>query len=398
MIPHIDAEIGISTFSTKFKGCGGIIREKAEDFVVSEILSKKTLDTISQNSGYTVYKLKKHNLDTSHALNEIFRKYRLKLKALGLKDSFAFTEQFVCSLNKSKSLSHLSEKKYSLEKIGFVKKPLSKKNMIGNNFKIKITDASSDFSKFDEYEKILNYFGYQRFGSKRPITHLIGKEIIKKNYEKAIQILLSFTSKYDSEENTMIRKQLSDKSNFSKLVKDIPSKMDLEKIVVNEMIKHNDAIKALRALPIFIRRFFIQAYQSLIFNKTLSLAFNEGENLFSPQKQDVCFDKNGILGKFSDDLDQRLTIPLVGYGYYKKTRFHNYISKILKAEDVQPKDFFLKEMQESSNEGGFRNSSIKCQEFSISGNIVEFTLSRGSYATMVMREIMKPSDPIIAGF
>jgi len=398
VIPHIDAEIGISTFSTKFKGCGGKIREKAEDFVVSEILSKKTLDTISQNSGYTVYKLKKHNLDTSHALNEIFRKYRLKLKALGLKDAFAFTEQFVCSLNKSKSLSHLSEKKYSLEKIGFVKKPLSKKDMIGNNFKIKITDASSDFSNFDEYEKILNYFGYQRFGSKRPVTHLIGKEIIKKNYEKAIQILLSFTSKYDSKENTMIRKQLSDKSNFSKLVKDIPSKMDLEKIVVNEMIKHNDTIKALRALPINIRRFFIQAYQSLIFNKTLSLAFNEGENLFSPQKGDVCYDKNGILGKFSDDMEQRLTIPLVGYGYYKKTRFDNYISKILKAEDVQPKDFFLKEMQELSNEGGFRNSSINCQEFSISGTLVEFTLSRGSYATILMREIMKPSDPIIAGF
>ena len=398
MIPHIDAEIGISTFSTKFKGCGGKIREKAEDFVVSEILSKKTLDTISQNSGYTVYKLKKHNLDTSHALNEIFRKYRLKLKALGLKDSFAFTEQFVCSLNKSKSLSHLSEKKYSLEKIGFVKKPLSKKDMIGNNFRIKITNASSDFSNFNEYEKILNYFGYQRFGSKRPVTHLIGKEIIKKNYEKAIQILLSFTSKYDSKENTVIRKQLSDKSKFSKLVKDIPPKMDLEKIVVNEMIKHNDTIKALRALPINIRRFFIQAYQSLIFNKTLSLAFNEGENLFSSQKGDVCYDKNGILGKFSDDMEQRLTIPLVGYGYYKKTRFDNYISKILKAEDVQPKDFFLKEMQELSNEGGFRNSSINCQEFSISGTLVEFTLSRGSYATILMREIMKPSDPIIAGF
>ena len=89
---------------------------------------------------------------------------------------------------------------------------------------------------------------------------------------------------------------------------------------------------------------------------------------------------------------------MVGYGYYKKTRFDKYISKILKAEDVQPKDFFLKEMQELSNEGGFRNSSINCQEFSISGTLVEFTLSRGSYATILMREIMKPSDPIIAGF
>lgn len=398
MIPQIDDELGISTYSTKFKGCGGKIRENAEDFVVSEILSKKTLDTISQNSGYAVYKLKKHNLDTNHALDEIFRKHRVKLKALGLKDAFAFTEQFVCSINKSKSLSNLSENKYSLEKIGFVKKPLSKKDMIGNNFKITVTDASSDFSNFDEYDKILNYFGYQRFGSKRPMTHLIGNEIIRKNYEKAIQILLSFTSKYDSQENTKIRKQLSDKSNFSKIVKDIPSKMDLEKTAVNEMIKHNDPIKALRALPISIRRFFVQAYQSFIFNKTLSLAFNEGENLFSPQHGDVCFDKNGILGKFSDDVTQRLAIPIVGYGYYKKTRFDNYISKILKIEDVQPKDFFLKEMQELSNEGGFRNSSINCQDFSISGTIAEFTLSRGSYATMVMREIMKPSDPIVAGF
>lgn len=398
MIPQIDNELGISVYSTKFKGCGGKIREKAEAFVVSEILSKKTRDTISQNSGYAVYKLKKHNLDTNHALDEIFRKHRVKLKALGLKDSFAFTEQFVCSINKSKSLSNLSEKKYSLENIGFVKKPLSKKDMIGNNFKITVANASSDFSNFDEFDKILNYFGYQRFGSKRAMTHLIGNEIIKKNYEKAIQILLSFTSKYDSEENTKIRKQLADKSNFSKIVKVIPSKMDLEKIAVNEMIKHNDPIKALRALPISIRRFFVQAYQSFIFNKTLSLAFDEGENLFSPQHGDVCFDKNGILGKFSDDVTQRLAIPLVGYGYYKKTRFDNYISKILRIEDVQPKDFFLKEMQELSNEGGFRNSSINCQDFSISEDTVEFTLSRGSYATIVMREIMKPSDPIIAGF
>ena len=69
-----------------------------------------------------------------------------------------------------------------------------------------------------------------------------------------------------------------------------------------------------------------------------------GGSYDNPKNGDVCYDKNGILGKFSDDMEQRLTIPLVGYGYYKKTRFDKYISKILKAEDVQPKDFFLKEM------------------------------------------------------
>ena len=55
-------------------------------------------------------------------------------------------------------------------------------------------------------------------------------------------------------------------------------------------------------------------------------------------------------------------------------------------------------MQELSNEGGFRNSSIYCQDFSVNNNIVYFTLSRGSYATILLREIMKSEDPILAGF
>ena len=86
------------------------------------------------------------------------------------------------------------------------------------------------------------------------------------------------------------------------------------------------------------------------------------------------------------------------YSYYKKTRFHYQISKILEDEEISPKDFFLKDMQEISNEGGFRNSSIQCDDVQVNENVIAFTLSRGSFATMVLREIMKPEDPILAGF
>ena len=48
-------------------------------------------------------------------------------------------------------------------------------------------------------------------------------------------------------------------------------------------------------------------------------------------------------------LDQRLALPFVGYSYYKKTRFDYQISKILKQEEITPKDFFIKEMQEVSS-------------------------------------------------
>jgi len=174
--------------------------------------------------------------------------------------------------------------------------------------------------------------------------------------------------------------------------------MDLERILVSEMINHNDPLKAMRALPITIRRFFVQAYQSYLFNKTLSMAYENGEDLFSPQEGDVCYDKNGMLGKFVKGLSQNLSVPMVGYAYYKKTRFHYYISKILESEEITPKDFYLKEIQELSNEGGYRNCSIICTDHSINDGTVSFSLSRGSFATIVLREIIKPADPIISRF
>lgn len=398
MIPKIDSEIGISVYTTSFAGCGGKIKSKDDDFLVSEVLSKNTIQNISADGDYAVYKLKKHGIDTTHSLANIFKKYNLRLKSLGLKDAAAVTEQYVCSEKKLNSIAKISENKYSLERIGFVKKPLSKKDMIGNQFKIKITDTSIDISKFNEFDKVLNFYGYQRFGSKRPVTHLIGKALLQQDYTKAVNLLLSFTSEYDSPENTKLRKNLSDKSNYSKLLDEIPFQMDLERIVVNQMIQDDDPKKAMRALPLAIRRFYLQAYQSFLFNKTLSMAFIDGEDLFLPQHGDVCYDKNGIIGKFSNEPGQRLSIPFVGYSYYKKTRFHYQISKILESEEVSPKDFFLKEMQEISSEGGFRNSSIKCDDIDITNDLIRFTLSRGSYATIVMREVMKPKDPIDAGF
>ncbi len=398
MIPKLDSQIGISVYSTNFKGIGGKIKAAPEDFEVSEIISDKTLKLITELGDYAVYKLKKKNIDTNHAISDVFRKKGLRLKALGLKDAYAVTEQFVCSNNKRKSIESYTSLKYSIEKIGYVKKPLSKKNMIGNHFKIKIVDCKNNLSNFTEQGKILNFYGYQRFGSKRPVTHLVGKAIIQRDFDKAVEMILSFTSPFDSNKNNEIREKLSDKTNYKKYLEQIPPQMDIERIVLREMIESDDPQKSIRQIPLSLRRFYIQAYQSFLFNCTLSSASSDGENLFEPQEGDVCFDFNGILGKYIKDVNQRLAIPFVGSSYYKKTRFDNQISKILEFEKISPKDFFIKEMQEVSNEGGFRQAVISCSDYSSDDNTLEFTLSRGSFATILLREIMKPEDPLKAGF
>jgi len=398
MIPEIDSRIGIDVYSTEFNGIGGKIRVNDEDFMVSEVLSETSQRLIKEVSGYAVYKLTKRKIDTNHALSDIFRKKRIRLKSLGLKDAAAITEQYVCSTNKSNAIENFSAQRYSLSKIGFVKKPLSKKDMVGNHFKIKISDCSDGLENFSEQNRILNFYGYQRFGSKRPITHLIGKAILQRRFDKVIDIILSYTSPFDSKENTEIREKLSDRNNYSKYFDKIPPQMDIERIVLKEMVSTNDPIKSFKAIPLSLRRFYIQAYQSYLFNKTLSNSFLAGEDVFGPQEGDVCFDSKGIIGKYLKGLDQILAIPFIGYSYYKKTRFDYYISKILEFEEIRPKDFFIKEMQEISSEGGFRQASMNCSDFTAKNNTVEFTLSRGSFATILLREIMKPKDPISSGF
>ena len=398
MIPKLDSQIGITVYSTQFPGIGGKIRVEPKDFQVTELISKKAQNSINDQNGYAVYKLKKKKIDTNHALSGIFKQKGIRLKSLGLKDASAITEQFVCSGNKGRAIENFSTEKYSLEKIGFVKKPLSKKDMIGNHFKLKITECQNGLSAFTEYDKILNFYGYQRFGSKRPVTHLIGKAILQRDFKKAVSLILSFTSTYDSKENTEIREKLSDEENYEKYFDQVPFQMDIERMVLKEMIEHREPIRAIRIIPVSLRRFYVQAYQSFIFNQSLSAAFLDGENLFEAQSGDVCFDSHGIIGKYVKGLEQNLALPFVGYSYYKKTRFDFQISKILQQEEISPKDFFIKEMQEVSSEGGFRQAAIHCSNYSSNDDVVEFSLSRGSFATILLREIMKPEDPIIAGY
>ena len=397
MIPEIDSEVGLSVYSTKFSGSKGKIKQSNKDFQVSEVISEKALGTISEDNGLSVYLLTKNGIDTTHALHDIEKRYGLSLRALGLKDSNAVTEQFVQTKTVSRSLEKIEGKKYSLKRIGFSKKPIAKQDMLGNKFRIKISD-STNISQFDEYDKILNFFGYQRFGSKRPITHLVGKAIIQKNYQKAIDFLLGYSSKYDSDENNHYRKLISERKSDSEVIDELPKSMDIEITILKSLVKSDDQKIAIRKIPLQMRRFYVQAYQSYIYNKTLSMAFAYEEDLFLPQESDVCYDRTNKLGKFQNELGQRLTVPLVGHSYFKKTRFDYYIQKILEEEEILPSDFLIKDFQEISAEGGFRNSSIQCDDFQASNDTVEFQLSRGSYATIVIREILKPEDPLSCGF
>ena len=96
--------------------------------------------------------------------------------------------------------------------------------------------------------------------------------------------------------------------NYGKYFDKVPLQMDIERMVLKEMIEHGEPIRAIRIIPVSLRRFYVQAYQSFIFNQSISAAFLDGENLFEAQSGDICFDSHSIIGKYGKGPDQKLAL------------------------------------------------------------------------------------------
>ncbi|HEX5518850.1 MAG TPA: tRNA pseudouridine(13) synthase TruD [Candidatus Nitrosocosmicus sp.] len=446
--PEIDILAGIKYYSTSFKGIGGAIKKNNDDFYVKEIINQNFLNDLSEKKLdkyiFPVYEMEKKGLDSNHAVIVLKRKLGSNFKIVGIKDAKATTVQYTSSDNNYKKIiKYIKIGQIDLHFLGFSKKPIEKSLLIGNRFIIKINNpkdkSRNNLSNFiSEINDIGNFYGLQRFGSGRLVTHLVGKAILKKEFDKAIDILLTYTTKFDSKFSIEIREKLKDIKNNPSIIKTIPKGMDIEKKIAEEVIKGKESISVLRSIPINIRRLFVQAYQSFIFNNALSTSIENEYSLTKCEKNDLCFEviDRIVFGKIKkfENFDNSAAavassvaaslapayssssssssssrcerIPIIrlpGYAFQpSKNRFDTIIKDILNNENTTAKDFFIKEMQELSEAGGFRQAAFVSKNFKYTidenSTLIEFTAPKGSYATTLLREIIKPDDPISAGF
>ena len=404
-------------YSTNFAGINGTIKETNEEFQVSEIidyafLKPPNFSPVQNNEHrFPLYLLEKHNIDSNHAVIEIKKQSGLKLRIMGIKDAKAETSQYASSEQTKNLPKYITTPKTKLNLLGFLRISLSKSALIGNSFKIKINQTSDNNIQpfLLELNKIANFYGLQRFGSERMVTHLVGKALLERNYNKAIEYLLSYTTKYDSKFSKEIRERSRDPNNYQKLIKIMPKGMDLERLILYALVEGKDSIAVLRSVPINIRRLFVQAYQSYVFNKCLSNALLCNEDIQKCKDGDLCFEIErplvfGKIRKFREGIDSNNdvmpAIRLVGYNYQPgKNRFDRITKRILSDENISPSYFYLKDLQELSLQMGFRQTLLCCSEFSHFDMLdLSFKLPKGSYATVLLRELIKPVDPIKAGF
>lgn len=414
-VPKIEKLAGIECYCTDFEGTGGSIKIGNDGFRVSELVDESLADSTSQffddRHRYPIYVLEKHDIDSNHALFEIERECHIRLRVMGIKDAKAVTTQYAGSDKvMNNPPSELKTRHTCLTLKGFTRRPLGKEFLVGNRFEITIHDPrSQDLSFFiPEISRIANFYGLQRFGSERLVTHLIGREIVKRNFERAVELLLSYTTEYDTPMSREIRNRSADPANYEKVLRMLPRGMDIERQVLSALVAGKDAAVALRAVPITIRRLFVHAYQAYIFNKCLNAAVTNGENLLRPEDGDLCFEMEGPatfgrIIKYDPAVNAKMVpaIRMVGYSFQPgRGRFENITKTILLEESVTAKDFYIKEMQELSHQGGFRQAPLWCMDFSYKQSplVVSFKLPKGSYATTLLREIIRPEDPIRNGF
>mmetsp|Transcript_39309 Transcript_39309/g.60051 ORF Transcript_39309/g.60051 Transcript_39309/m.60051 type:complete len:194 (-) Transcript_39309:453-1034(-) len=125
----------------------------------------------------------------------------------------------------------------------------------------------------------VNYFGMQRFGTYTVRTHTIGKEILRHNWENAIKLILVQTPDYlkDVREE---RKELitslfglgaPSSQDFHEALASLTPRDRLEKIILHKLTNApNDYYNAFAAISRHTRFIYIHAYQSYVWNRTVS--------------------------------------------------------------------------------------------------------------------------------
>ncbi|MFX1519294.1 MAG: tRNA pseudouridine(13) synthase TruD [Promethearchaeota archaeon] len=424
-------EIGLMGYITPQPGIGGRIKQLIEDFIVREItpdgkilpinISQEIEQSNSLNGEYTEFNIVKKDWDTHRLIHKLSRRLRVSRKRIsfaGTKDRRALTVQrmSVWKIPPSKLLE-LRIKDVKILNPSYAKTPISLGDLWGNNFTIIIRDISESTVKIEqicdlfleniqEIGGLVNFFGHQRFGSLRPITHLVGRSFIQGDFKKASEIFLTATSPLESKEVTIARKELAETEDYRNAVKKFPKGYKPELAMINHLLKHpNDFINAFRKISKELRLMFVHAIQSYLFNKFLSLRVEKGL-LLKPIEGDIVQTANGSVHLFKENRNEEesvLVAPLIGYELplFPSGIVGDLFDELLNEEEIKPSMFHIKSYPEASSKGGYRPVITPVNDFQVL-NInddpfnenkkmltITFSLRKGSYATILLRELMK---------
>jgi len=416
--------LNAQTYITRQKGIGGKIRTKNEDFYVEEIPETEP----SGNGPNTWFFIEKNGRDTLDVVLDIARELHIDRKRMGfagMKDKRAVTRQWLCVANsEAEDIEKLENELYNVKIIKIVKneKKLRIGQLIGNKFRLLIRDTENPEVDVQIANEVLqelsqrgvpNYYGWQRFGKNRSNTHIVGKMLLENDLKKVVDAYIGNPYPKEPEHIKEVR-QMYDEGKFQESLEAMPKGMRYEKMMLKTLLKEmkrkkvddidsldeNSYRQAIESLPKPLKRMFVHAYQSCLFNKTVSERAKLGIDKYV--EGDIIIDnEEHLVHEFGDEIHEKIknfefhpTAPLYGTKVpLAEGELGEMEQKILDEEGITLDEFEVPKMPKLGSHGLRRAMRFKIWDASAiatdEGVLVEFSIPKGCYATAVLREIMK---------
>lgn len=385
------------------------IKRDYTDFVVEEIPAYEA----SGHGDHIYFQIEKAGLTTMQAVRDVARALGVAPRDIGvagLKDARAVTRQFM-------SLEHADPQRIaSLEvprlRVLSVSRHTNKLrigHLRGNRFTIKLRDA--DPARLGDIRAIIdtlhrrgtpNYFGSQRFGS-RGDTWQMGEALLRGDADRAIHLMCGTPSEADTGD-VLEARRLFERGDYEAAARAWPYLFRENAKVCRAMARNGGKCrKALFAVDLNLKKFFISAYQSHLFNQVLAARVLELDRLLPGDLAYKC--DNGAVFRVEDIAAEQPradrfeispTGPQFGFRMTQPSGAAEEIeTRVREAAGVTCEDFG--KLGSLRAPGGRRPLRFQVADPAVdagsdtAGPYIElrFTLPSGCYATSVLREICK---------
>ena len=401
-----------------FPGIGGTIKNRAEDFFVQEIPLYEP-----SGAGEHVYcEIQKVSLTTFEAVNRIAAALGMSSRDIGfagLKDAKAVSRQVLSIVGTSEqAVMGLNVPGVTINWAIRHENKLRLGHLAGNRFAIKVRDVNpTDVVKLrpvvDRLARIgmPNYFGEQRFG-RRNDNDKLGAALIRGDNKEVLHLLLGSPDPAVDDAESMEARRAFDAGDFATAMRLFPRRSGMERRVLARFAKAKRPGAAVRMIDEKIRRLWVSALQSKMFNEVVARRIDslgtllEGDLAYK-HENGACFlvESAATEQPRADAFEISPTGPLVGYRMTMPGGEPLRVEQeVLAAAQLTPEAFRV--AGKHKVKGARRPLRVRPTDVSLEGGVdehgpyitVAFTLPAGSFATVLLRELMKSegsSPPLV---
>ncbi|HJJ46994.1 MAG TPA: tRNA pseudouridine(13) synthase TruD [Methanocorpusculum sp.] len=408
----IEQKLGIGYYAATTEGIGGRLRTTPEDFIVEEMPISFT------NQGpYTICRLTKKSWEHHHAVRAIANRLHISANRIGwagTKDRNAVATQYISIYDMPKDkIEALSIKDMKIVPVATHQFALGLGNLEGNRFKLTIRECSEDHlaKKTMEItgsvkEGVPNYFGIQRFGAMKPVTHRMGYHILRREYEEAVDLYIGDSFPYEKESIKNARADFRETHNVKEALHALPAHLTYERILLDTLMKNpEDYGTALQTLPPKLLSMFVSSYQSWLFNMAVTARCREDIPLSEPQIGEHLVFSNGRIDQVTEknlltakQHLKRNRCFVVGWmpGKFMPVAagpLEHEMLALMEEDEISTESFaHAEDFVKTRYDGFHRRISLSADvvsDVSSTDVTLSFTLPLGHYATTVAREYMQ---------